>query len=239
VNKVENVSPNQGEKRYAKNEFPLGHGQPLAPDKTALIVVDMQNDFVAKEAPFCIDAAREMLPTFRQTLQFCRENGVLVIYTAHVHREDGCDMGPMAQIFPLIGDRESLIDGTWGGEVVDDVKPEPGEHVIRKRRFDGFFATDLDMILRGSGIENVVITGVSTEGCAHATARGALYHNYQVVFLADCTATFDYPDMGYGAMAAEDVHRSALVVLAKSTAQVTSAAQFMSMVEAACTETTD
>ncbi len=69
-------------------------------------------------------------------------------------------------------------------------------------------------------MEAVIITGVTTENCCHATARDALFHNYGVIFLSDATGTFDYPDMGHGAMSAAEVHRASLVILAVSTAHV-------------------
>ena len=69
-------------------------------------------------------------------------------------------------------------------------------------------------------METVIITGVTTENCCHATARDALFHNYGVIFLSDATGTTDYPDMGYGAMTAAEVHRATLVVLALGTAHV-------------------
>jgi biuret amidohydrolase len=74
--------------------------------------------------------------------------------------------------------------------------------------------------LRSTGMEAVIITGVTTENCCHATARGALFHNYGVIFLSDATGTFDYPDLGYGAMSAAEIHRASLITLAMSTAHV-------------------
>jgi ureidoacrylate peracid hydrolase len=66
----------------------------------------------------------------------------------------------------------------------------------------------------------VIITVVTTENCCYATARDALFHNYGVIFLSDATGTFDYPDLGYGAMSAAEVHRASLIILAMSTAHV-------------------
>ena len=70
----------------------------------------------------------------------------------------------------------------------------PGEHIIKKHRYSGFFGTDLDIILREWGIDTVIISGTTTENCCHATARDAMFRNYRVVFLSDVTATYDYPD---------------------------------------------
>jgi hypothetical protein len=76
--------------------------------------------------------------------------------------------------------------------------------VIKKHRYSGFFATDLDLILREWGIDTVVISGTTTENCCHATARDAMFYNYKVAFLSDATGTFDYPDVGQGALSADD-----------------------------------
>src|SRR4051812_7165183 len=123
---------------------------------------------------------------------------------------------------PPIANRAALVDGTAGVEIYPELMPAPGEHVIKKHRYSGFFGTDLDIILREWGIDTVIISGTTTENCCLATARDALFRNYRVVFLADATATYDYPDRGYGAMSAAQVHHATLVILAASTAHVMS-----------------
>lgn len=198
----------------------------IDPSRTAMIVVDMQNDFVAEGAKLRSEQAANMVSRLADTLKTCRAKGIRVIYTAHVHRKDGCDMGLFDDLYPPIADRSSLVDETKGVEIFDALAPAPGEHVIKKHRYSGFFGTDLDIILREWGIETVVISGTTTENCCHATARDAMFRNYKVIFLSDATGTFDYPDVGQGAMAAEDVHRATLTILAFSTAHVMTAAEF-------------
>lgn len=202
----------------------------IDPAKTVMVVVDMQNDFVAEGAKLRSAQAAAMVPKLSDTLKACREKGIRVVYTAHVHRRDGCDMGLYDDLYPPIADRSSLVDGTPGVEIFNDLMPAPGEHIIKKHRYSAFFATDLDLILREWGITTVVISGTTTENCCHATARDAMFHNYKVVFLSDATGTFDYPDVGQGAMSAEEVHRATLTVLAFSTAHVMTAAEFLSRV---------
>jgi ureidoacrylate peracid hydrolase len=202
----------------------------IDPSKTAMIVVDMQNDFVAEGAALGSAQAAAMVPELAATLKFCREKGIRVIYTAHVHRRDGSDMGMYDDLYTPIADRSCLVDGTNGIEIFGDLAPAPGEHVIKKHRYSGFFATDLDLVLREWGIKTVIISGTTTENCCHATARDAMFNNYQVVFLSDVTGTFDYPDVGQGSLSAEEVHRSTLTVLAFSTAHVMTADEFKSRV---------
>jgi biuret amidohydrolase len=192
----------------------------IDPNKTVMIVVDMQNDFVAEGAKLRSASAAAMVPKLASTLSFCRENGIRVIYTAHVHRRDGSDMGLYDDLYSPIADRSTLVDGTSGVEIFPDLAPAPGEHVIKKHRYSAFFATDLDLILREWGITTVIISGTTTENCCHATARDAMFNNYKVVFLSDATGTFDYPDVGCGAMSAEEVHKATLCILAFSTAHV-------------------
>jgi ureidoacrylate peracid hydrolase len=143
-----------------------------------------------------------------------------VIYTAHVHRRDGCDMGLFDDMHPPIANRDALVDGTPGVDIYPELAPEPGEHVIKKHRYSGFFGTDLDIILREWGVDTVIISGTTTENCCHATARDAMFRNYRVAFLSDATATYDYPDRGFGSMPNADVHHATLVILAASTAHV-------------------
>src|SRR5437588_2125877 len=92
----------------------------------------------------------------------------------------------------------------------------------RRHRYSGFFGTDMDIILREWGVDTVIISGTTTENCCQATARDAMFRNYRVVFLSDATATYDYPDRGFGAMSNADVHHATLVILAASTAHVMS-----------------
>lgn len=199
----------------------------IDPHKTALIVVDMENDFVAPGAPLEAPAGRAMLPTLKRVLSFCRDQGVHVIYTTHVHRRDGCDMGRFADLWPQVRNRTGLVDGEPGIEIYPELAPLANEIVVKKHRYSAFYGTNLEIILRGLGVETVVITGVTTENCCHATARDALFRDYKVVFLSDATATFDYPDAGQGKMSADEVHRATLVVLSVSTAHVMTADEFM------------
>ena len=194
----------------------------IDPKKTAMIVVDMQNDFVASGAAMETPAARAVVPKLADALKICRDAGIKVIYTAHVHRHDGSDMGLFDDMHPPIANRAALVDGTPGVDIYPELAPASGEHVIKKHRYSGFFGTDLDMILREWGVDTVIISGTTTENCCSATARDAMFRNYRVVFLSDATATYDYPDRGFGPMPAAEVHHASLVILAASTAHVMS-----------------
>jgi len=196
----------------------------IDPAKTVMIVVDMQNDFVAPGAPMETPAARAIVPKLAEALTICRNAGIRVVYTAHVHRRDGSDMGQF-KMHPPIASRAALVDGTSGVDIYPELAPQPNEHIIKKHRYSAFFATDLDLMLREWGVETVIISGTTTENCCHATARDAMFNNYRVVFLANATATYDYPDRGFGSMPNAEVHHATLVILAASTAHVMSVAE--------------
>jgi hypothetical protein len=108
---------------------------------TAMIVVDMPNDFVASGAPMETPAARAMVPKLAEALNICREAEIKVIHTAHVHRRGGCDMGLFDDLHPPIAQRAALVDGTPGVDIDPELAPAPGEHVIKKHRDSGFFGT--------------------------------------------------------------------------------------------------
>jgi biuret amidohydrolase len=131
---------------------------------------------------------------------------------------------------PPIANRAALVDGTLGVDIYPELSPAPGEHIIKNHRYSGFFGTDLDIILREWGVDTVIVSGTTTENCCHATARDAMFLNYRVVFLSDATATYDYPDRGFGSMPNADVHRATLVVLAASTAHVMSVGEMKSVI---------
>ena len=161
-----------------------------------------------------------MVPKLVEALQICRKAGIKVLFTAHSHRRDGSDMGLFDDMHPPIANRAALVDGTPGVDIYPELAPVAGEHVIKKHRYSAFFGTDLDIVLREWGVDTVIISGTTTENCCHATARDAMFRNYRVVFLSDATATYDYPDRGFGPMSNEQVHHATLVILAASTAHV-------------------
>src|SRR5437899_5753087 len=101
--------------------------------KTAMIVVDMQNDFVAAGAAMETPAARAVVPKLAEALNICRDAQIKVIYTAHVHRRDGCDMGLFDDMHPPIANRVALVDGTAGVDIYPELAPAPGEHSSRAR----------------------------------------------------------------------------------------------------------
>ena len=162
------------------------------PSCSALIVIDMQNAFVAEGAALETPGARAMIPRLERLIRFAREHGVPIVWTQSDHRPPYG--GLMLRKFPVIGERRCL----WQGEpsfamYPAMIQPQEGkcEYRIIKHKFDAFFETDLDAILRFHHVETLIVTGTATNVCCESTARSAFMRDYQVAFLSDANATFD------------------------------------------------
>ena len=155
-----------------------------APQKTALLVIDMQNDFVTPGAPVAAPGAVEIIPVISGLAQRARAKGLPVIYTQEMHRADGSDFGIELEFEP-----EHCLEGTSGLDIFGELKPEPGDRVIRnKRRYDAFLGTDLGFVLHGTGTENLIITGVCTDICVSATVQHARNLDYRCFVASDAVA---------------------------------------------------
>ncbi len=154
----------------------------LDPEKTALIIVDMLNDFVEPEGALVVPAAASLVRPQAKVLRAAREAGMLVLFLADNHMPDD----PEFKIWP-----RHAVAGTWGAAVVDGLAPSGNEKVVPKRRYSGFFGTDLDLTLREHGIRDVVLMGVLTDICVMYTSADASARGYRVLVLSDCTASLD------------------------------------------------
>lgn len=196
-------------------------------ERTALLVIDMQNDFVEEGAPLEFPEGRRILPTLQKVIGAARAHGIPVIYPAHVHRPGGADMGIHRELYPPVAAGEALVDGGRGAEIHPELAPQAGELVLKKHRYNSFYATDLEIVLRGLGVETVVLTGMTTECCVLGTARGALECGFRSVVLSDACASCDYPDLGIGPMPAAEMHLAALRIMSLTSSQVTDADTFL------------
>lgn len=162
------------------------------PRKTALIVIDMQNAFVAEGAAFETPGARTMLPQLEQLIGFARAHEMPIVWTQSDHRPPFG--GLMLRKFPAIEQARVLWpDDPSFAMYPKMVQPKDGprEYCIVKHKFDAFFETDLEAILRYHGIATVIITGTATNACCESTARSAFMRDYLVAFPSDANATFD------------------------------------------------
>jgi nicotinamidase-related amidase len=156
-------------------------------EECALLVVDLQNDFVDPASPMCVPEAYRQLPRVRALIEACRRLDVPVVYTAHNLAPDVA--GDFPELFEPIA-AGALAEGSIGADVHPAIQPAPGERVIRvKHSYDAFAGTDLDYVLRARGVRTVIVCGTLTNFCCESTARSAFSHVYHVVFGSDVTAS--------------------------------------------------
>jgi len=152
-------------------------------NNTALIIVDMVKDFTDPDGLVFYPKNRDILPKIADVLQRCRENGKLIIFLQHSNRAGKFDEKASSM-------RPNCIEGTDGDEIDPMLLVDPEkDYVIKKRRYSGFFGTDLDLILRENKIKNVVIVGTKTNCCIRATVTDAFNLNYNPIVIQECVAT--------------------------------------------------
>jgi nicotinamidase-related amidase len=175
------------------------------PPHTALVIVDMQHDFVDADGVFGqmgIDLSMyaESRPHLASLLATARECGVTVVHIQNTVLSKRLSDSPAQIRFNLRmhaaarPDETPLrytVPGTAGHKFAREFTPQSSELVVRKFRSSGFWGTNLDMMLRSNGIKTVVMTGCTTEGCVESTARDAMFNDYYVVIAQDCVASDD------------------------------------------------
>jgi len=150
--------------------------------KPAIIVVDMLKDTFKEGSRLPItQEARQIIPNLQRLLNESRKKGFPIIFACDSFlKEDFIFKGKM---------KARSLRGTEDAEVIDDLKPEPTDMVLPKRRFSAFFKTDLDQTLRTWGVDTIVVTGITTECCVLTTAMDGLCHDFSVIILEDGCAS--------------------------------------------------
>lgn len=154
-------------------------------ERPALVMVDMQNDFVDPDAPStCAPMAQERLPAMVTLLEGARTAGIPIFFTQGLVKPDLSDVG----LWKGHAHRSGLsqIEGSVGAEIVGDLTPREDEVVVPKRRPSGFFGTDLHQQLQSRGVDTVLLAGSSMSGCVRATAVDAFSHDYLTSVVREC-----------------------------------------------------
>ena len=205
--------------------------------RSALIVVDMQNDFVHPDGTFGQrkrdnpDAKIDMeflatpIPKIGRLAAAFRDAGQPVVYITHVLKPDYSDAAfPYWRTAPG-GNRTFIVEGTWGAQIVDELTPEEGEHVVIKKGYGGFSNTPLDTILRNMDVNTCVVTGVTTCVCVSTTVRGGVELNYRMILINDATAATQ-----------QEFHDAELETMARAFADVQSTDEVIDMLAADATQ---
>lgn len=173
----------------------------------AVLVVDMQNDFGAEGGMFHraginISMIKRAVEPTRKVIAAARLNGIPVIYLKMAFNADLSNAGPkdspnyvrhqrmgVGSVVQAPGGGEGriMVRDTWNTDILSELRPEPGDVVLYKHRFSGFFETELDAVLRRLGTKHLIVTGCTTSICVEATIRDAMFRDYSCVLLEDCT----------------------------------------------------
>ncbi|MGC8844538.1 MAG: cysteine hydrolase family protein [Candidatus Hydrogenedens sp.] len=154
---------------------------------SAFIIVDMQNDFVHPNGKLFSSNAQKIILPIKLLIDKARQSNVKIIYTQDTHFHDD----PVE--FPIWG--EHVIKGSWGWQIIDELKPQTHDIVIEKLRYDAFFGTPLEHILKIYRIETVIVAGTVANICVLHTVSSARLHNYNVIVPVDSISAlteFDY-----------------------------------------------
>jgi len=154
--------------------------------KSALLIIDMQNDFVLEGAPLRVKGAKDIQGNIMKLLDLFRRNGLPVFHVLRIQRKDGSDVETSRR--KIFSRTPFAVEGTKGAEVIMELEPIDGEYIIRKNRMSAFMNTDLDIVLRSLGVEQVFITGIQTPNCIRTTVFDAFAYNYGTYLVDDAVA---------------------------------------------------
>ncbi len=143
----------------------------------ALLVIDMLNDFCRKNGALYVPQAEEIIPSIAKLVDTARENKVPVIYANDSHEENDEEFKKWPR---------HAVKGTWGAEVVEELTPREDDIVIEKTRYDAFYKTELDDVLKKLEARNLYLTGVVTNICVLATGLAAAMRGYQTKVVREC-----------------------------------------------------
>ncbi|MCM3653455.1 cysteine hydrolase [Metabacillus litoralis] len=164
-------------------------------NKTALLIIDLQNDNLIKGGKFensgAVEHAKKqnVVGNIKAIAEKAREVGIPVFHNHFVVEKGAKGIGNRAPIFRAIAETGSIVRGTWGAAPVEGVEPKEGDFVIEKSTMSAFNGTQLDTLLRGLGIETIIVTGVWTNMAVEHTCRDGADHGYNVVIATDGTST--------------------------------------------------
>jgi gluconolactonase len=199
----------------------------IDPRRAALVIQDLQNDTIIEGGAFADSGApahatsQNVVQNVKELAEDCRSAGVPVIHVWYIVDAGAPGLKLNAPLFKGVKDANALVRGTWGAAPAEGLEPQGGDHVVEKMRMNGFHDTRLDTLLRGLGVETLIITGAWTNMAIEHTARHAADAGYRAVVASDGTSTVD-----------DEWQHVALSYAMQNVAQVGTCAEIASALEA-------
>ena len=199
----------------------------IDPKRAAMMIQDLQNDVIIEGGAFADSGApahaisQNVVQNVKALATDCRGAGVPVIHVWYIVEAGAPGLELNAPLFNGVKDANALVRGTWGAAPADGLEPQEGDHIVEKMRMNAFHGTKLDTLLRGLGVETLIITGAWTNMSIEHTARHAADAGYRAVVASDGTSTVD-----------DDWQRAALSYAMQNVAQVGTCAEIASALEA-------
>ena|SRR5438034_5327633 len=169
----------------------------IDPKSSAMVIQDLQNDVIIEGGAFADSGApahatsQNVVANVKGLAEAARSAGVPVIHIWYIVDEGATGLKQNAPLFQGVKDANALVRGSWGAAPADGLEPQDGDHVVEKMRMNGFYDTRLDTLLRGLGVETLIITGAWTNMSIEHTARHAADAGYRAVVASDGTSTVD------------------------------------------------
>ncbi len=154
----------------------------LSPPNTAVLIVDMLNDFCSEGGAMVLPGHEALLEPQNALIGAVRENGGVVAFVIDSHRPEARREREFLKRTP------HCVEGTWGARVIEELDQQEGDLHIVKRRYSGFFNTDLDLSLKDMQVDTVIVAGVVTNICVRSTVHDAFFHGYRVIVPKDAVA---------------------------------------------------
>jgi ureidoacrylate peracid hydrolase len=161
--------------------------------RPVVLVIDMQNDFCHPDGvyhrndprTFQVDGIRDMIPRLQHFLMEIRKKEISIVFCKYLIDDQARDAGVYVKVRPFLI-KEGLRKNSWGGDIIDELKPMKNDFIVEKPRYSAFYGTNMDVVLRSLKAVTLFFTGVATNICVESSIRDAFFRDYECVLVEDC-----------------------------------------------------
>ena len=162
----------------------------MDPEKTALLVIDVQNYFTEPGAPMVVPDGPEVVVQINKLVDYCRPHDIPIVWVQITHRKDGSDLGMIGKYWKNWGPPKSVLaKGSHWWKLYPELHNEPTDIYVTKPKYNAFWGSDLEAVLRGLEVESLIFTGIMTDVCVQTTLVDAFHRDFNPIIAADATGT--------------------------------------------------